>query len=125
MDQPGSGEHSAPSGWLSIRTVWTAAHRRAWSVTSPASTTRWTAATLMRLRGSAAGNATPGPLGDKEDNHLGDDHEKVRCKRDACAGCMFGRLRCHEWIGNDISNPTDDYYDVTIRTFYSANCDGR
>src|SRR5215217_1868715 len=32
---------------------------------------------------------------------------------------------CHEWIGNDISNPTDDYYDVTIRTFYSADCDGR
>jgi len=32
---------------------------------------------------------------------------------------------CHDWIGNDISNPTDDYYDVTIRTFYSADCDGR
>lgn len=32
---------------------------------------------------------------------------------------------CHEWAGNDISNPTNDYYDVTIRTFYSGNCDGR
>ena len=32
---------------------------------------------------------------------------------------------CHDWASNDIANPTDSYYDVTIRTFYSGDCDGR
>jgi len=32
---------------------------------------------------------------------------------------------CHDWASNDITNPTNDYYNVTIRTFYSGDCDGR
>ena len=31
---------------------------------------------------------------------------------------------CHTG-GQDITNPTDNYYDVTIRTFRSLNCEGR